>query len=51
MITIKIGPRELGLVILFLLGLAVAAGKILQRVDTLERSAKFEHGGIFTGGQ
>jgi hypothetical protein len=44
MLTIKIGVRELGLIVVFLLGLALAAGRVLQRVDTLEHRETYIHG-------
>lgn len=49
MLTIKIGPKEFAAILLFLLGVAVGTGRLLQRIETLEKAARFEHGGLFTG--
>lgn len=42
--TIKIGPRELGVIVVFMLGLAVVAGRVLQRVESLESHDTYYHG-------
>jgi hypothetical protein len=44
MLTIKIGAKELAAIVVFLLGLAVGAGRLLQRIDTLEQHDTYYHG-------